>query len=71
MLQQLCKTRDLMDFPEGILDRTKAPHNCISKSSCLQMFYKGRSSEKNPKTHRKTPVPEFLSLAEGLRLYLY
>ena len=30
MLQQLCKARDLMDFSEGLLNRTKAPHNCIS-----------------------------------------
>ena len=30
-----------MDFSQGLLDRIKTPHNCISKSSCLQMFYKG------------------------------
>ena len=37
-----------------------APHNFISKGSCMQMFYKGRSSEKFLRIHRKTPLPEFL-----------
>ena len=44
IVQQLCKARDYMDFSQGLLDRIKAPHNCISKSSCLQMFCKCRSS---------------------------
>ena len=49
-----------MDFSQGLLDRIKAQHNCISKSSCLQMFFKDRSSYKFCKVHRKTPVSEFL-----------
>ena len=50
-----------MDFSQGLLDMTKAPHNCIFKRSCLQMFYKGTSSEKFWKIHRKTPVLELFS----------
>ena len=55
----MCKTRDHMDFSQGRLDRIKAPHNCISKSICLQIFYKDRSL-KFRKILRKTPAPEFL-----------
>ena len=48
-----------MDFSQGLLDRIKDSHNCISKSRCLQMFYKGRSYSKSGKIYRKTPLPEF------------
>ena len=58
--QQLCKARDHMDFSQGLLDRTEAPYICISKCSCLHMFYRGKSSEKFWEIHRKTPVPELL-----------
>ena len=57
-----------MDFSQGLLDITKAPHNCISKSSCLQMFGKCMSSEKFWEIHRKTPVLELLcNQVAGLR----
>ena len=60
IFQQLRKARDVMNFSQGLLDKVKAPHNCISKRGCLQMFYKGRSSYKFRKIYRKTPVSEFL-----------
>ena len=41
-----------MDFSQGLRDRI----NCVSKRGCLQMYYKGSSSQK----FRKTPVSEFL-----------
>ena len=49
-----------MVFSQSLLVMTKSPHNCISKSSCLQMFYKARSSKKFWKIHRKTPLSELL-----------
>ena len=49
-----------MDFSQGFLDTSKTLHNCISRSSCLQMFYKGRPSKKFWKIHRNTPVLELL-----------
>ena len=52
--------RDHSDFSQVLLGRIKAPHHCISKSSCLQMFYKGKSSLKFRKINRKTRAPECL-----------
>ena len=68
----MCKTRDHMDFSQGLLDSIEAQRNCISKSRCLHMFYKDRYCYKFCKIHRKTPVSEFLrNKVAGLQPAIY
>ena len=53
-----------MDFSQSLLDRIKAPNSYISKSSCLQMFYKDAG-------HQCWSFLVIKLQALSLRLYLY